>query len=185
VLVEHRKREAGWSVCEPAADEVPARLWDADLGLPDPRRGLLRRRRAREPMTVSPAVRRAVERAYPKDPTGPVGVRELLLELLGEDDTRAAEVLTTLGTSPAAVQARLAGSAHPAPALDADATGSFARAVLLGRATWRPAARSWRLAVWMMNQMVGWAEFPPSGSCWWRRSGRIAWATRRWAATTS
>lgn len=162
VTVLRRKHQAAsWSVSEQAGDQPLVRLWEADLGLPDPRRTLLRRRRPREPMTVTPAVGRAVHRARAEQPARPLGVRDLLLALLAEDHTRAAEVLTELRTSPAGVRARLAETAHPAAVWDADPTLRFTRAMLLGQATYQPTSRGQRLVLKLMDLMqVNWAETP-------------------------
>jgi hypothetical protein len=163
-VLRRKYQAASWSASEQGGNQPLVRLWEADLGLPDPRGTLLRRRRRpREPMTVTPAVGRAVHRARAEQPTRPVGVRDLLLALLAEDHTRAAEVLTELGTSPAAIRARLAQTAHPAPLLTADPILRFTRAMLLGRATHRPNSRGQWLVLKLMDlMMVNWADTPPA-----------------------
>ena len=160
-VLRRKYQAASWVASEQAGDQPLVRLWEADLGLPDPGGTLLGRRRPRVPMTVTPAVGRAVHRVRTEQPTRAVGVRDLLLALLVEDHTRAAEVLTELGTSPAAIRARLAQAAHPAPLLTADPILRFTRAMLLGRATYRPNSRSQRLVLRLMDLMrVNWAETP-------------------------
>ena len=160
-VLRDKHQAANWSVAEPERDAPPTQLLDADLGLPDPRRGLLRRRRAREPMLVTPAVSRAVLRVRAEQPTGPLGVRKLLLALLAEDDTRAAEVLTALGTSPAAVRARLVAVVYPAPIQDDDPTLRFTRAMLLGRASYRPTSRSQGQVLKLIELLeLNWAATP-------------------------
>jgi hypothetical protein len=159
-VLRGKRQAASWSVAEPEGDAPPTPLSEADLGLSEPRRGL-RRRRAREPMLVTPAVSRAVLRARAEQPTGPLGVRKLLLALLAEDDTRAAEVLTALGTSPAAVRARLVAVVSPAPVQDADPTLRFTRAMLLGRASYRPTSRSQGQALKLIELLeLNWAATP-------------------------
>jgi hypothetical protein len=159
-VLRRKHQAASWSAAEPPG-EAPPRLSDADLGRPDPRRGLRRRRRAQKPMIVTPAVSRAVHRARAEQPTGPLGIRELLLALLAEPDTRAAEVLTALDTSATAIHARLTAAAYPAQRRDADPTVHLARAMLLGRATCRPNSRSQGLVLRMGERMeLNWADGP-------------------------
>jgi hypothetical protein len=157
------RHKTDWAVVEQEENQEPPRMSPADFGFPSHRRrGLLRRRRPRPPILVTPAVQRAFQQARPAPATPAVEPRDVLLSLLTSEHTRAAEVLAALGTDPARARAQLTQETPPPPPpRPAEPALAFTQATMLGRATYQPRSRGQRTALWIMDTLrVSWAEVP-------------------------